>query len=118
MNVRLVCLISTFALLPLANAAEQKEAAGRYLATPLKGDYYVYGGSLGDSTPPTEKDRKLSLMLTGPLAKDFTRPYRTRREDGLRCRSRSSTAVQGRPYLHLGQGGRVFVLPRFQCTDW
>ena len=71
MNARLVCLISTFVLLPLANAADQKEAAGRYLAKPLKGDYYMYGGSIGDSTPPTEKDRKLSLMLVGPLAKDL-----------------------------------------------
>jgi hypothetical protein len=72
MKARLVCLVSAIALLPcLSTAADQKEAAGRYLAKALKGDYYVYGGSIGDSTPPTEKDRKLSLMLIGPLAKDL-----------------------------------------------
>jgi len=71
MNARLACLVSAFALLPLANATEQKEAAGRYLAKPLKGDYYMYGGSIGDPTPPTGRDRKLSLMLVGPLAKDL-----------------------------------------------
>ena len=58
------------ALLPLAQAIEKVEE-GRYLAKPLKGDYYVYGGSIGDSTPPTKKDRKLSLMLTGVLAKEL-----------------------------------------------
>lgn len=70
MNARLVCLACALALLPLAHAADKKEV-GRYLAKPLKGDYYVYGGSIGDSTPPTQKDRKLSLMFTGSLAKDL-----------------------------------------------
>jgi hypothetical protein len=70
MNARLVCLVSAFSLLSLAHATDKKEE-GRYLAKPLKGDYYVYGGSIGDSTPPTQKDRKLSLMFTGPLAKDL-----------------------------------------------
>jgi hypothetical protein len=70
MNARLVCLISAFALLPLAHAAGKKEE-GRYLAKPIKGDYYVYGGSIGDKTPPTPTDRKVSLMFTGPLAQDL-----------------------------------------------
>ena len=70
MNARLVCLVSAFALLPFAHAVDKKDG-GRYLAKPLKGDYYVYGGSIGDSTPPTQKDRKLSFMFTGPLAKDL-----------------------------------------------
>lgn len=70
MNARLVCLVSAFALFSIAHADDKKER-GRYLAKSLKGDYYVYGGSIGDSTPPTEKDRKLSLMVTGPLAKDL-----------------------------------------------
>lgn len=50
MNARLVCLASAFALLPLAHAADRTEE-GRYLAKPLKGDYYVYGGSIGDKNP-------------------------------------------------------------------
>lgn len=70
MNVRIVCIVSALGLFPLAQAADKKEES-RYLAKPLKGDYYVYGGSIGDSTPPTKKDRKLSFMLTGPLAKDL-----------------------------------------------
>jgi hypothetical protein len=69
MNARLM-LVSAFALLPLAYAGDKKDE-GRYLAKALNGDYYVYGGSIGDSTPPTQKDRKLSLMFTGPLAKDL-----------------------------------------------
>ncbi|MDQ2819271.1 MAG: hypothetical protein M3Y65_02535 [Pseudomonadota bacterium] len=38
---------------------------------PLKGDYQVYGGSLGDMESPTPKDRKVAFMFTGPLAKDL-----------------------------------------------
>lgn len=70
MKARLVWILSALALLPLAQATEKSEE-GRYLAKPLKGDYYVYGGSIGDSTPPTKNDRKLSLMFTGTLAKEL-----------------------------------------------
>jgi hypothetical protein len=41
------------------------------MTKPLKGDYYVYGGSLGDSVLPTAKDMKVSMMFTGPLAKEL-----------------------------------------------
>jgi hypothetical protein len=71
MNARLVSLVSALALTSVALAADPKEAAGRYGAKPLKGDYYVYGGSLGDSVPPTAKDRKVAMMFTGPLAKEL-----------------------------------------------
>lgn len=69
MNIRVFYVMSTFLLLPFAQAAENE--GGRFMAKPLKGDYYVYGGNIGDKTPPTPKDRKLSLMLTGPLAKEL-----------------------------------------------
>ncbi len=69
MKLRAAYLIGSLLLLPLAKGAEKEE--GRFMAKPLKGDYYVYGGSIGDKTPPTPKDRKLSLMLTGPLAKEL-----------------------------------------------
>jgi hypothetical protein len=69
MNLRPVYLMSVFMLLPSAHAAESEK--GRFMAKPLKGDYYVYGGSIGEKTPPTPKDRKLSLMLTGLLAKEL-----------------------------------------------
>lgn len=69
MNLRVAYLIGALLLLPFAQAAEKEE--GRFMAKPLKGDYYVYGGSIGDTTSPTPKDRKLSLMLTGPLAKEL-----------------------------------------------
>lgn len=41
---------------------------------PLKGNYQVYSGELGDTAPPEPNDAKLAMSLTGPLAKDlFTR---------------------------------------------
>lgn len=70
MKLVLVSLVGAMMLLSHAQADDRKDE-GRYLAKPLKGDYYIYGGSLGDSIPPTKKDRKLSLMFVGPLAKDL-----------------------------------------------
>lgn len=70
MNSRFAYLIGAFAVLPFAHAAEQSEV-GRYLATPLKGDYYIYGGTLGDKTSPSLTDTKVSIMLVGKLARDL-----------------------------------------------
>jgi hypothetical protein len=71
MSLRLgliVCLLACFSLTP---AAERKEQ-GRYLAIPIKGNYYMYGGTMSDMQPPTMKDRKISFMLSGQLAKDLS----------------------------------------------
>lgn len=70
MSARLVFVISALALFSLTKSAE-KEPQGRYLATPLKGDYYVYGGTISEKLPPTAKDRKVSIMFSGQLAKDL-----------------------------------------------
>lgn len=70
MSRRLVVIVSALAIISLASAAEKK-AQGRYLATPLKGDYYVYGGTMSEMLPPTAKDRKVSFMVNGQLAKDL-----------------------------------------------
>lgn len=70
MNTRLLILISALTLFTLSQAAE-KESQGRYLATPIKGDYYVYGGTLSEKLPPTARDRKVSFMFSGQLAKDL-----------------------------------------------
>jgi hypothetical protein len=66
----MILAIGVLTLFPLTHAAEKK-APGRYLATPLKGDYYLYGGTMSEMLPPTAKDRKVSFMLNGPLAKDL-----------------------------------------------
>jgi hypothetical protein len=100
MTTRLLVLVTLCALGSFAHAAEKKED-GRYGATPLKGDYYVYGGTLGEMTPPRQKDRKISFMFTGQLAKDLfsqigpdvkkeeacssAAEYRERRRGDLNC---------------------------------
>ena len=59
MNLSLVCFAVAL-VAPMANAADPsppKDPEARYGAMPLKGDYYVYGGSMGDMVPPTAKDR-------------------------------------------------------------
>lgn len=70
MHARILVVGTLMAMCSLANATDQKEQ-GRYGAKALKGDYYTYGGTLGEMTPPTQKDRKLSFMFTGELAKDL-----------------------------------------------
>jgi len=70
MKHRLLCILSLATLFCTAYAAEKKDE-GRYAAKPLKGDYYIYGGTLGEMLPPTKNDKKVSFMFTGPLAKEF-----------------------------------------------
>ena len=62
--------IALMASISLSWAGEESPG-GRYGAKPLKGDYYVYGGTLADMTPPSQKDRKVALMLRGALAKEL-----------------------------------------------
>ena len=70
MKASLAFIGIALALLSSARADDKKDE-GRYGATPLKGDYYVYGGTLSEMLPPTRRDRKVSLMFTGVLAKDL-----------------------------------------------
>jgi hypothetical protein len=68
MSARAVFIVAAFALYSLAEAADKPEAwDGR--PKPLKGDYQVYGGELGDMVPPTKKDQKVAFLFKGPLAK-------------------------------------------------
>lgn len=71
MNVRLLCTIGVLGVFSLAQAAEKKPAWEGAPPKPLRGNYQVYGGTLSDMLPPTQKDRKVAFMLTGPLAKDL-----------------------------------------------
>ncbi|MBB3121891.1 hypothetical protein [Pseudoduganella violacea] len=70
MTARIVCLVGALALYPLSHAVEKREER-RYGAQMLKGDYYVYGGTLAEMLPPTRKDRKVAFMLKGALAKEL-----------------------------------------------
>lgn len=47
--------------------AGQVEAAPK----PLKADYVIYSGDLGEQMPPTKTDRKISINVTGRSAKDI-----------------------------------------------
>jgi hypothetical protein len=38
---------------------------------PIKGSYQMYGGHLDEMTQPTSKDRKVSLMFSGPFAREL-----------------------------------------------
>lgn len=92
------------ALLAPARAGEPGAAGPQ----PLKGDYLVFGGTLAEMQPPTGRDKKVAITLTGPLAKELfasigpdakdacsgAAGYRERRrgdllctldEDGYRC---------------------------------
>jgi hypothetical protein len=38
---------------------------------PLKADYVIYSGDLGEQMPPTKNDRKISINVTGQPAKEI-----------------------------------------------
>lgn len=70
MTVRLMFVVAALVLYSLVQAGEKQETwDGR--PKPLKGDYQMYGGELGDMVPPTKKDRKVAFMFKGPLAKEL-----------------------------------------------
>lgn len=72
MSARLALIVVALALYALAQAAEKKpERAWDASPKPLKGEYQVYGGTLSEMMPPSRKDRKVSFMFKGPLAKDL-----------------------------------------------
>jgi hypothetical protein len=70
MNARLVFIVVALALYSLTQAAEKPETQG-FGQKPLKGDYLIYGGELGDTVPPTKKDRKVAFTFKGPIAKEL-----------------------------------------------
>ena len=65
------------ALLPLlaialfADAGAQEKPAYPAPAKPLKAEYTIYSGGLGDEQAPTSTDRKLAIEITGQGAKDI-----------------------------------------------
>jgi hypothetical protein len=42
-----------------------------FIYKPFSGEYVIYSGELGETAPPTRTDRKLSLMITGQLAREM-----------------------------------------------
>lgn len=71
MNPRMLFIALVLAMHSWANAEEKTPAPWDGRPKPLNGDYQIYGGSLGDSVPPTAKDRKVSFLLKGPLGKEL-----------------------------------------------
>jgi hypothetical protein len=101
MKIGLACIIAAFPLFSEAQSTEKKPATDYNDAKPLKGDYQIYGGTLGEMRPPTAKDEKVAFMFTGPLAKHLfnqigpdvkkddscssASDYRERRRGDLHC---------------------------------
>lgn len=70
MSARRVFILAVLTLYSLTQAAEKQETLTGG-PKPLKGDYWVYGGDLGDTVPPTKNDRKVAFTFRGPLAKEL-----------------------------------------------
>lgn len=69
-SARLIFIVAALALHSLTHVAEKRETQG-FGQKPMKGDYLIYGGELGDTVPPTKKDRKVAFTFKGQLAKDL-----------------------------------------------
>lgn len=99
MKARLVGAVCALAIMSLAIAEEKKQEWQGAPSLPLHGDYQVYGGTLSEMQPPSSKDRKVSFMFKGPLARDLFNQigpdvkdscsaapgYRERRRGDLAC---------------------------------
>jgi hypothetical protein len=71
MRTLLALIVVTLTLSSTVQADEKAQPTQDGRPKPLKGDYQIYGGNLGDMQPPTAKDRKVSFMFKGPLAKEL-----------------------------------------------
>ena len=95
---KILILLALAAWLPAqAGAADKAPWEAPY--KPLKGEYLIYGGSLGEQKAPTAKDRKVAIHIQGTAAKelfDAMQPdekvtcttqegYRERRKDAVLC---------------------------------
>jgi hypothetical protein len=84
MKPRVAYLISALLLLPLAQAAEREE--GRFMAKPLKGDYYVYGGEHWGQDSSDAKGPEAVVDAYRAVGEGVVRPHRAGCERRLRCR--------------------------------
>ena len=93
MNARLAFIVAALALYVPTRAAEKPEIQD-FGQKPLKGDYLIYGGELGDTVPPTKKDRKVAFTFKGPLAKDLFEQIGPDRKDA--CGAASDHRIRER----------------------
>jgi len=70
MSARGILLVAALVLHSPTRAADKPEPQS-FSQMPLRGDYLIYGGELGDTVPPTKNDRKVAFAFKEPLAKDL-----------------------------------------------
>jgi lysine/ornithine N-monooxygenase len=63
-------LLTAGVLLAAVASAEQKPTYPAP-AKPLKAEYTIYSGDLGDEQPPTQNERKLAVEVSGQGAKEI-----------------------------------------------
>lgn len=61
--------LSSAALVATAHA--QEKPADSATTKPLRAEYTIYSGELGDERAPTRDERKLSIDIKGPAAKEI-----------------------------------------------
>lgn len=93
----------------MAQAADTSEMEVKY--KPLRANYAIYSGLLGEQAPPTRSDRKLAIEIIGPAARDiFDSIYpdakvKCSSEPGERLRSKGNLWCSFLP----GTGYRCFL---------
>lgn len=64
-------LLPLLAIALLVDAGAQEKPVYPAPAKPLKAEYTIYSGGLGDEQAPTQSERKLAIEITGQGAKDI-----------------------------------------------
>jgi hypothetical protein len=70
---------------------------------PFKGEYHIYGGTLGEETPPTKRSRNIAYQVRGPVAMQMFEAMGPDlkdvcgAEDGQRIRQRAEVSCSFNP---------------------
>ncbi|WP_454765377.1 hypothetical protein [Cupriavidus campinensis] len=81
-------------LLALTAGAAAAGAEWMFDYRPAKAEYVVYSGELGDNGPPTARDTKIAIRLTGTAARDMFNALGSDRREA--CKDEESTRVRYR----------------------
>lgn len=71
MGTGLAVAVAGLVVASSAQAVDKPPESWSFQPKPLKGGYQVYGGTLSEVQPPSPKNRKVSLVLEGQLAREL-----------------------------------------------
>lgn len=109
MRTILALAVGASALLTLSYATAKGDWT--WANKPFKGSYSIYSGSLGEEAAPTSADRKLSIAVSGQLAKEMFESMYPDFKPTCNAEKGDRDRRKGNLYCtyHPGEGYRCFI---------